>query len=239
MEKYGRISSGAKFSVGGAPIALTKGGEDLYRPAIATDGRGRLWVFWSANEKGNFDLWACSLDNGKPGRSLRITTAPGSDIDPVAATDPKGRVWVAWQAWRNGKAEIHSATQQGESFSREAVVSSSRANEWNPAIAAGEGGSLAVAWESYRNGNYDLYYRTPKRTVPGARRNPWRIRRDMRHILRWLTRPADVRDPRTSQVFSPSKIMSIQGCRISSARKGSFIYKDSGPLAPSADTKRG
>ncbi|MEX2262037.1 MAG: hypothetical protein WD696_08790 [Bryobacteraceae bacterium] len=144
----------------GAPIAITKGGEDLYRPAIAIDGKGRPWVFWSANEKGNFDLWACSLEGSKPSTPLRITTAAGSDIDPVVATDSKGRVWVAWQAWRNGKAEIHSATQEDDGFTKEAVVSASKANEWNPAIAAGEGGRVTVAWESYRNGSYDLYYRS-------------------------------------------------------------------------------
>ena len=145
---------------GGEPIAITKGGEDLYRPAIAIDGKGRPWVFWSVNEKGNFDLWASRIDNGKSGSALRLSAAAGSDIDPVVATDAKGRVWVAWQAWRNGKAEIHYSTQQGDSFTKEGVVSASNGNEWNPALAADGTGRVTVAWDSYRNGNYDIYYRT-------------------------------------------------------------------------------
>jgi hypothetical protein len=142
------------------PIAITAPGGDLYRPAIAIDGTGQPWVFWSQNEKGNFDLWARVIDNGKPGASVRLSKEAGSDIDPVATTDSQGRVWVAWQGWRNGKASIFAATQNRNSFSTPAGVSASGGNEWNPAIAADGSGRVTVAWDSYRNGDYDIYMRT-------------------------------------------------------------------------------
>ncbi|MBI3693274.1 MAG: hypothetical protein HY238_00325, partial [Acidobacteria bacterium] len=148
------------------PLAITPPGGDLYRPAVAVDGKGRPWVFWSANDKGNFDLWARLVENGKPGAPVRVSTAPGSDIDPAAATDSSGRVWVAWQGWRNGKAAIFAAVQNGDAFSAAATVASSSGNEWNPAIAADSAGRVTVAWDSYRNGNYDVYFRTA--TGPGA-----------------------------------------------------------------------
>src|SRR5277367_5082670 len=50
---------------GGEPIAITAPGGDLYRPAVAVDGSGRVWVFWSQNERNNFDLWARSVTAGK------------------------------------------------------------------------------------------------------------------------------------------------------------------------------
>lgn len=142
------------------PIAITAPGGDLYRAAIAVDGAGRPWVFWAANQNGNFDIWARAIENGVPGKTVRVTTEAGSDIDPVATTDAKGRVWVAWQGWRNGKAAIFAATQNGSAFSKPVTVSSSGANEWNPAIAADASGAVTVAWDSYRNGNYDVYLRT-------------------------------------------------------------------------------
>ena len=120
-----------------APIAITPPGGDLYRPAIALDRSGRPWVFWSANESGNFDLWARPIANNTPGPVVRITNAPGSDVFPAATADSKGRVWVAWQGWRNGKAIIFASTQNGDKFSEPGPVSNSRANEWNPAIARG------------------------------------------------------------------------------------------------------
>src|SRR5207248_1185748 len=94
-----RSYQGDKWS---EPMAITAAGGDLYRPAIAIDGSGRPWIFWSQNEAANFDLWARAVDNGTPGRPVRISIEPGSDVDPAAATDSHGRVWVAWQAWRNG-----------------------------------------------------------------------------------------------------------------------------------------
>jgi hypothetical protein len=144
----------------GSPIQISTPGGDVYRPAVAVDGSGRVWVFWSANEKGNFDLWARPIENGKPGAAVRLTSDPGSDVTPAAATDLGGRVWVAWQAWRGGRAAILGATQQGNAFSKPAAVSNSTGNEWNPAMAAGPGGRVTVAWDSYRSGDYDIYMRT-------------------------------------------------------------------------------
>ena len=70
-----------KYSSGtwGETIAITEPGRDLYRPAVAVDGSGRAWVFWSANENGNFDLWARPIENGKPGAVVRLSTEAGSD----------------------------------------------------------------------------------------------------------------------------------------------------------------
>jgi hypothetical protein len=145
---------------GEAPIAVTPGGGDLYRPAVAVDGAGRVWVFWSQNEKNNFDVWAAAIENGRAGAPVRISSAAGSDVDAVAATDSEGRVWVAWQGWRNGKAAIFASSQNGSKFSSPVAVSASNANEWNPAIAADSTGRVTVAWDSYRNGNYDVFMRT-------------------------------------------------------------------------------
>jgi hypothetical protein len=151
-----RYASGAW----GEPIAMTRSGGDLYRTAVAIDGRGRVWIFWSANNNGNFDVFARSIENDKPGSQIQISREAGSDVDPVATTDSNGKVWVAWQGWRNGRAAIFAAIERGAGFSAPVAVSNSSANEWNPAIAADARGHITVAWDSYRGGNYDVYMRT-------------------------------------------------------------------------------
>jgi hypothetical protein len=149
-----------------APIAVSKPGGDVYRPAVAADGSGRVWVFWPGIENGVYQIWRAVVENGKAGAPVKITSEAGSNIDPVAATDSGGRVWVAWQGWRRGRAAIYAATQQGDTMSKPAVVSASYGNEWNPAIAADSGGNVTVAWDSYRNGNYDVFMKTAR--APGA-----------------------------------------------------------------------
>jgi hypothetical protein len=144
----------------GEPIAITKAGLDLYRSAVAVDGDGRAWVFWSENHDGNFDIFGRPVDGSVPGEQVQISKEVGSDIDPVAATDAEGKVWVAWQGWRDGRAAIYAVSQNGSGFSAAVKVSNSNKNEWNPAIAADKAGRVSVAWDSYRNGNYDVYVRT-------------------------------------------------------------------------------
>src|SRR5260370_23487028 len=82
-----RYSNGAW----GEAIPITAPGGDLYRPAVAVDGKGRPWVFWSANEAGNFDIWGRVVENGKPGATGRISKAPGSDLGAAARNDASGQ----------------------------------------------------------------------------------------------------------------------------------------------------
>jgi hypothetical protein len=151
-----------KFSQGswGDPIAVTSPGGDRYKTAVAIDGTGRTWVFWSENGGGNFDIWGRAVDSSGAKELVQISKEAGSDIDPVATTDSSGRVWVAWQGWRDGVAGIYAAHQEGRGFSNPVKVSSASRNEWNPVIAADRTGRVTVAWDSYRHGNYDVYART-------------------------------------------------------------------------------
>jgi hypothetical protein len=142
------------------PVAVTKAGKDQYRTAIAVDGNGKPWVFWSENRGGNFDIFTSSVDQSGPQSEIQISKENGSDIDPVAVTDSNGKVWVAWQGWRDGRAAIFTAHQNGNGFTAPEKISNSAKNEWDPAIAADKAGRVAVAWDSYRNGNYDVYTRT-------------------------------------------------------------------------------
>lgn len=141
------------------PIAVTPAKQDIMRTAVAVDGKNRVWVFWSANVDGNFDIYARPYAVGKWGDVLRLTWDEGTDINPVATTDSSGRVWVAWQAYRNENLEILATALDGDNFGNEFIVSFSAASDWDPAIAAGPSGEIAVVWDTYDQGHYDVYFR--------------------------------------------------------------------------------
>ena len=140
-------------------IPVSAEGQDVMRTAVAVDGRKRVWVIWSANQKGNFDLYARSYSEGKWSAIVRLTSDAGMDVNPVAVTDSTGRVWVAWQGFRNGNLEILASVQQGDKFSPEKIVSFSPRSDWDPAIAAASNGEVAVSWDTYDKGDYDVYFR--------------------------------------------------------------------------------
>jgi hypothetical protein len=142
------------------PVSAPK--QDIMRASVAVDGSKRVWVFWSANKNGNFDIYAKSLAGGQWSSEVRLTSDPGTDLNPVAAVDAKGRVWVAWQGFRNNNLEVLAAAQDGDGFTKESTVSFSKASDWDPAIAAAPNGEVAVSWDTYDKGDYDVYFRRLK-----------------------------------------------------------------------------
>ena len=142
----------------GAPEPVSAGGEDVYGAAVAVDGNGRVWVVWSKQVGGNFDLYAKYRDGGHWSAERRVTSHPGSDISPAAVTASDGAVWIAWQGYR-GSFDVLSARQTADQFSGELRVSTSDKSDWAPQVAAAGNGGVAVSWDTYDNGNYDVYAR--------------------------------------------------------------------------------
>jgi hypothetical protein len=161
-----------------APIAITATGRDIYKSAVAVDGKGIVWVFWSENsgykafpENGapNFDIWARSLKDGKLSEPIQISNSPESDIWPVAATDASGNVWVAWQGAREKTFRILERHQTDAGWSAERQVSTQKGNCWAPAMAAKPSPTgatkalvpptVAIAWDTYDKGDYDVWVR--------------------------------------------------------------------------------
>ena len=150
----------------GEPIAVTDGSHELYRPAVALDGDGRVWVIYSAHldadenlDHGNWELLARSFaaDGSDASDPIAISTAPGTDFMPAATTDANGQVWVAWVGAREDRFHVFTAHQHGGQFSTPERVSRFSGNEWEPAIAADQQGNLAVAWDTFEKGDYDVY----------------------------------------------------------------------------------
>jgi len=147
------------------PFPVTSAGEDIMRTAVAVDGAGLAWVFYSARRSDNSDVFAKSITaSGTASAEIRITTDPGPDLWPVAAADSSGRVWVAWQGYRGSNLQILASAEQAvgstpATFTPETVISSTARNNWDPAIAAAPSGEVAIAWDTYEKGDYDVYVR--------------------------------------------------------------------------------
>lgn len=169
------------------PIAVTPGLGDIFKSALAVDGRGRAWIIWAERRNGNFDLFVSSFADGKLSEPDRLSAHAGNDIHPVAATDALGRVWVAWQGARDNVFRILSRHQRDDlnGWTAETQVSPQKENCWSPAIAASAGsgtGKIAIAWDTYEKGDYDIWMR--EWSTEGSSRNAQPVANSTRYEAR-------------------------------------------------------
>ncbi len=150
------------------PLDVSDGGLRVWRPTVAVDGKGDVWVAWSQQIDGDWEIvyrrYTPPAKDGQAGQwseTVRLTRAPGADFHVVATTDAAGVVWLAWQAWRKDNFDILlAAPVEGHAWKEPRTISHSSANDWTPAIAADSRGRVFVAWDSYDKGNYDVLLRT-------------------------------------------------------------------------------
>ncbi|MDZ4289902.1 MAG: hypothetical protein U0984_18195, partial [Prosthecobacter sp.] len=137
-------------------IAVTEPGRDIYKSAVAVDGKGVIWIVWSERLAGNFDILSRSFANGKLGEVENLSKSPGNDVSPVASTDASGKVWVAWQGGKGENFAIWAKPQTDAGWGDTLAISNNTGNCWQPAIAASATG-VAIAWDCYDKGDYDVW----------------------------------------------------------------------------------
>ena len=141
------------------PEPLTPNGADLFRVKLAEGLDGAIWVVWSEQRDGNFDLFSRVWKNGSWSPTKRLTTARGSDIFHDLASGPDGRLYLVWQSMRGTNGEIFLRIHDGDGWGEEIRVSNSPANDWRPSVAVSNSGRAAIVWDSYAAGNYDIFLR--------------------------------------------------------------------------------
>ncbi len=134
---------------------------DVWRPQVALDSAQKLWVVWSQQVEGNFDIYARALDEAANqwGPLIRLSTHSNPDLDHHVIADSRGWLWVAWQGFRGGNSDIFVRYYDGSTWSGEVRVSDHPANDWEPQIAVDGQGAAFIVWDTYRNGNYDVLLR--------------------------------------------------------------------------------
>ena len=140
-----------------APLPVTQPQLDVWKPTVTVAGDGKVWVAWSQQSGGNWDIYRRSYDPVKERWSPveKITAGSGANVNVVSTTDAKGLPWWAWQR-RQGK-HFQIALAGGAGSITPIAVTQEPANHWTPAIAADSRGAVYVAWDSYQNGNYDVF----------------------------------------------------------------------------------
>lgn len=134
---------------------------DHFRVALAGVHGGALWIVWSNQRAGDWDLYSREFKDGRLGPVVRLTDAPGPDIWHQMTTDSRGRAWLVWQGFRGGRFDILARCVDSAGWHEPIRVSSGQANNWDPVVAGDpRQDRVWVGWDTYESGNYQVQVRS-------------------------------------------------------------------------------
>jgi hypothetical protein len=148
------------------PIAVTGPNEDLVRCAMATEGNGTVWVMYSANRQGNYDLFARSIalkegNTAKLQPEMRTTRKGTNTTDQVACTDQNGNVRCVFRRGDNEGTSLSPVDcTNGAWTEANNLAYGFGSGPWSPALAAGPKGDVTNVFDCQIDGDNDLvtYY---------------------------------------------------------------------------------
>lgn len=132
---------------------------DFLKASIAIQPDGRVWIAWSAQVDGNFDIYARSWHDGRWDPMAQLTSDPQPDFHHSLQAASNGKLHVVWQSFRTGDANVYLKTLDGSRWSAPIAISTHEANDWEPSTALDEQDRLYVVYDSYRHGDYDVMLR--------------------------------------------------------------------------------
>lgn len=133
---------------------------DHFRVALANLHDDTIWIVWSSQREGKWNLFGRPYKDGKLGDEVQVSNTTGPNIWHRMTTDRNGRAWVVWQGFHNGQSDIFARCVDDKGWHEVIAVSTSGANDWNPTIAGdARDDRVWIAWDTYETGNYSIRVR--------------------------------------------------------------------------------
>ena len=123
-------------------------------PTITTAGEN-IWVVWSSNRTGNFEIHYKIYNGSSWTPDTRLTENASVDEFPSIMQDRDGDIWVVWSSDRTGNFEIHYQVYNGSSWQPCGQLTSDRALDWDPSIMQAQDGRIWIVWVR----GEDLFYK--------------------------------------------------------------------------------
>jgi phage tail-like protein len=110
-------------------------------PAAVVAGP-RIWLFWSSNRDGRWNIWARPFDGVPGGAPVRLTDHRADDRHAAAVLDAGGRTWLFWQSNRRGPTDIWSRVHDGSTWGLPARITTATFRHEMPAAALDGAGQI-------------------------------------------------------------------------------------------------
>jgi len=129
---------------------LTTNPDEDSQPSIMQAEDSKIWVVWSTNRTGNYDIFCKVYDGFSWSPDDNLTTDPNVDDDTI---------WLSWSTNRTGNLDIFykTSTDNGTTWSSDTSLPNPPVeDDWDPSIVETADGEIWFVW--VRNDN--IYYKT-------------------------------------------------------------------------------
>jgi hypothetical protein len=155
------------------PLNLSNDPGLSYLPKIATNGKNNVYVVWTDNSPGNYNiLFTRSLDGGASfDKPIILGNLKGVSNFPNIAASGNDTVYVVWSHKNNTDFDPSNTENQtqtydiffaksidmGHKFSKPLDLSNDPANSQSPAVAVSEMGTVYIVWSDNSIGTYETF----------------------------------------------------------------------------------
>jgi len=128
---------------------------------------GTIWVVWSSNREGNYELFYKTYNGSDWANETRLTYDPSDDMVPSIGQARDGAIWVVWQSGRptGDQDELYYKVYNGSVWSSDTQLTSDLANDITSSIAQISDRKIWVLWAADRDEDFDIYYKTSSEII--------------------------------------------------------------------------
>jgi S1-C subfamily serine protease len=156
------------------PMNLSNDPGISYQPKIATDGNNGVYILWTDNSPGNYNiLFTKNIDGGTTFSMPLILTnnVKGVSDFPNLAVSQNNNVYVVWSHKNNTDFDPSNTNNQtqtydifltksidrGNTFSKPVNVSNDPSNSQNPIVTTSGNNNVYVVWTDNSIGTYETF----------------------------------------------------------------------------------
>lgn len=141
---------------------LTDCSADDLSPAVMQAKNGTIWVAWSSQREGNYDIYYKTFNGTSWSPTpIQFTTDSKQDKLPSITQTKDGRIWLAWCSNKVGNYELYYKTYNGITWSNEYRLTEDSNIDIDPTVFQLRNGTIWVTWSSCGtspSADDDIYY---------------------------------------------------------------------------------
>jgi len=97
-------------------INLTNNPSDDRMPFLFQDNSGHVWLLWTTDRKGNFDIYYQIYSNGKWSTPKPLSFSGHWDEYATGCLTKSGTIWIAWNSYQQENDDIYYSYKDGKSW---------------------------------------------------------------------------------------------------------------------------